>query len=125
MPTIFAIYKIAFGHIKFTASQSSLTTAIFYSPIKNIQLGSSRCGSSLTNLTSIHEDECSIPDLAQWVKELALLRLWGRSAATALIRPLAQELPYAAGAALKGKNKYIYIYTFINIYTYTLILSVD
>ena len=28
----------------------------------------SHCGSVVTNLTSIHEDEDSIPGLAQWVK---------------------------------------------------------
>ena len=32
-------------------------------------------------------------------------RLWSRPAATALIRPLAQELPYAAGEALKKKKE--------------------
>ena len=38
--------------------------------------------------------------------DLALLWLWHRLAATALIRPLAEETPYAAGAAQEiAKNK--------------------
>ena len=36
--------------------------------------------------------------------DLALLWLWHRLAAIALIRSLAWEPPYAAGAALKGQN---------------------
>ena len=36
--------------------------------------------------------------------DLALLWLWRREAATALIRPLAWESPYAAGAALKRQK---------------------
>ena len=47
----------------------------------------------------------SIPGLALWVKDLALLWLWHRPAATAQIRPLAWEPPYAEGAALKGQKK--------------------
>ena len=35
---------------------------------------------------------------------LVLLWLWHRLAATALIRPLAWELPYAAGVALEGQK---------------------
>ena len=36
---------------------------------------------------------------------LALLRLWRRPVATALIEPLAWESPYAVGAALKIQKK--------------------
>ena len=39
---------------------------------KKVSVGSSRCGSAVMNLTSIHENAGSIPGLAQWVKDLAL-----------------------------------------------------
>ena len=58
----------------------------------------------VTNLTSIHEEAGSIPGPAQRGKDLVLLWLWGRLAATALIQPLVWELPYAEGAALKSKT---------------------
>ena len=57
----------------------------------------------LTNPTRNHEVAGSIPGLAQWVGE-ALLCLWSRLAATAPIRPLACEPPYAMGAALKRQK---------------------
>ena len=78
--------------------------------------GSSRCGTAETNLTSIHEDAgCFLTwGLRIWHcgehgvgprhgSDLALLRR--RLAAVALIGPLAWELPYAAGAALKSTKK--------------------
>ena len=71
---------------------------------------------------SVCEDVNLIPGLAQQVKDLALLQgateitdaakiwccclwLWHRMAAKAPIQPLAWELPYAVGVALKRKKK--------------------
>ena len=51
----------------------------------------------------VRDDAGLIPGLAQWSKDLVLLWLWHGPAAAAPIRPLAWELPYAAGVALKSK----------------------
>ena len=72
---------------------------------KETIVGSSHCGSAVTNLTSIYEDAGSIPGLAPGLRIIHsnphCRELWRRLAATALIWPLTWELPYALGVALK------------------------
>ena len=45
---------------------------------------------------------CGVGHRRSW--DPALLWLWHRPAAVALIQPLAWELPYATGAAIKSNN---------------------
>ena len=70
---------------------------------KNTQIGVPIVEQWLMSPTRNHEDFSSIPGLAQWVKDPALpseTQLGSRQ-----IRPLAWELPYAAGAALEKTKK--------------------
>ena len=78
------------------------------------------------NPASIHGDVGLVPGLAQCVKganvvasfsvghrhslDVVLLWLWYRPAAVALIQPLAWELPYAKGVALKKKRRKKYVF---------------
>ena len=89
--------------------------------LRHLTLGHSCCDSVVTNKAGIHEDKVSIPGLTLWIKYAVLPRatvwghrcgsdpalLWfaGRPAATALIQPLAWELPYAPGVALNKQTK--------------------
>ena len=93
---------------------------MYYLYLKNV-FRSSRRGSVVNKSAKNHEVVGSIPGLAQWVKDPALpvscgvvhrhgsdpelLWLWSRTVATAPIRPLAWEPPYATGVALKKDKR--------------------
>ena len=62
-------------------------------------------GSVEMNLISIHKDTGLTSGPTQQVKDLVLLWLWNRPAATASIRLLSWELPYAVVVALKRQKK--------------------
>ena len=69
------------------------------------KIWSSHCGAEETNPARNHEVAGSILGLAQQVKDPALLRLWCWLAASAAIRPLAWEPPYAASATPKRQKR--------------------
>ena len=77
----------------------------YFSTIKNDQSRRSRCDSAAMNPTSIREDAGLIPGPEEWVKDLVLLWLWCRAAAAAPLWPLAWELLYVMGVALKNPKK--------------------
>ena len=81
-----------------------LNHAYVMKPPLKPKIGSSHCGAAETNPTSIHEDEGSIPGLAQWVRDLALLWLWYHPAAVVPALPLAWELSFAGGVVLKKQE---------------------
>ena len=57
----------------------------------------------IMNPPGIFEDAGLIPEIVQWDKNLALLWLWCRQQLQ--LQPLAWELPYSTGMALKTKKK--------------------
>ena len=97
-------------------TRNKLTSLSFSFPVCKMGFWSSCCRPAERNLTSIHEDSGLIPGLASgllWAvvqgcrcgSGLALLWLWCRPAAVALIQLLGWELPYASVMALKSKKE--------------------
>ena len=104
-----------------TPVHSSITNYHKFSDLKENTCWNSCCGSAVMNLAAIHEDLGLVPGLAQWDKDLALpsalvwvaecgsdlalLWLWPGPPAIAPIQPLAWELTYVMGGALKRPKK--------------------
>ena len=120
------ILNLYFKFLKFTVEKFDSSIQSVPKRLKSCPR-SSRCGSMVMNLTSFHEDVGSIPGLAQWVKNQALLWLWCRLVATAPIWPLTWEHPYALGTALKkdkkrfshNENKYLKSFPLLFVHTLT------
>ena len=75
-------------------AQGEISNNIYYIIVSRIQqnLGSSCCGLTVTNLTSIYEDTDSIPGLVQWIKDLVLLWLCYRPYSSDLIPSLGTSI---------------------------------
>ena len=70
------LWEIVWRFLKKFRSELSYDPAISLlgiSPDKTIIQGVPIVAQWVTNLTSVHEDTGSIPGLAQWIKDLALL----------------------------------------------------
>ena len=70
---LIVVWVVKINNLEWVSSQIYRTENRYNSSplqmrLKNESLGSSCCGSAVTNLTSIHEDWGSIPGLAHWVK---------------------------------------------------------
>ena len=64
------------GKFQTGRSKKEARSAALPGHAKSLDLGNSHCGSAITSIpTSIHEDEGSICDLTQWVKDPALPRV--------------------------------------------------
>ena len=110
--------SIAFRIQKLNQKFSRLSLTL---PSSKYGIWSSHRGAAVNESNRNHEVAGSIPGLAQWVEDLsfaiscgvgcrrgwdpALLWLWRRLAATAPVRPLAWEPPYAMGVAPKNSKK--------------------
>ena len=76
--------------------------------IRNRSTGAPVVAQWVRNPASIHEDAGSVPGLTQWLRICRCHKPWRRSwmqlgshVAAASIQPLAWELPYAVGVALR------------------------
>ena len=64
-------YIYIYVKLKFCCTPKTVTIKSIY--FNKNKMKSSHHGSVVTNPTSIHEDDSSIPGFTQWVKDLALL----------------------------------------------------
>ena len=78
-------------------------------------MGHAHCVSVVMNPTSIHEHVGSVPGPFSGLRIWSCCELWCRLAATAPVRFIVWELPYATLAALKKERKKKLIYEHLKI----------